>query len=131
MAETYSIYLIIYELGLAYTIIGGVVVSFTFALWRWIKCVRDYIQHGTIDDAEGSFFFGRNNWFYGPSTMDYYNNPWAVAVDIVTISIGIGLLAFVWPISVIVIFTIIYAKITRVRYVRKKEFVDRLAGEHV
>ncbi len=118
-------------IGLQYTFAGGVIVAFVFALCRWIKCVRDYIESGEIDQVEGSFFFGENNWFWGDhSNMYYYNNPWIVALDIVSVSVGIAILAWIWPISVIVISTIAYAKIARVRFKRKKEFMDRLAGEH-
>ncbi len=128
MTETY---LIIYQLGLMYTIIGGIIVSFLFALWRWIMCIKRYIKTGRINDIEGSFFFGPNNWFYGDrGEMYYYNNPWIVALDIVFVAFAIAALAFVWPISVIVISAITYAKIARIKYARKKEFIDRLAGEH-
>ena len=127
-----AIYLSIYSLGVQYTVIGGVVVSFAFATGRWVKCVKDYIESGQIDNVEGSFFFGQNNWFYGPAykAMKYYNNPWIVLLDIVTVSIGIAILAFIWPVSIMVISTITYAKIARARFKRKKEFMDRLAGEH-
>jgi len=122
----------IYFFGLQYTIIGGVIISFGFALWRWVQCIKEYIETGDIDKMEGSFFFGENNWFWGPSykEMKYYNNPWAIAFDIASISVAIALLAVIWPMSVIVISTITYAKVARVRYKRKKEFIDRLTGEH-
>lgn len=127
MNELYPLYLY----GVQYTIIGGIIVSFAFALYRWFSCVKRYIETGKIDDAEGSFFFGPDNWFYGKRCeMYYYNNPWIIPLDIVTISVGISMLAFVWPISVMVISTIIYAKIARIRFARKKEFMDRLTGSH-
>jgi len=129
MTETY---LIIYQLGLMYTIIGGIIVSFLFAIGRWIYCVREYIETGNIDDAEGSFFLGKGNWFWGEKhrNMNYYNNPWIVALDIVCVSIIGAILALIWPISVIVTATVTYAMVSRIRVVRKKEFMDKLKGEH-
>lgn len=122
----------IYTLGLYYTIIGGFIVSFLFAIGRWIYCVKKYIKTGHIDDAERSFFWGKNNWFWGNGhrAMYYYNNPWIVALDIICVSLTGIVLAFIWPISVIVTTTIAYAMTARVRVVRKKEFMDRLEGNH-
>ncbi len=124
-------YMFIYLSGLEYTIIGGIILSFCFALGRWIYCIREYIETGDIDRVEGSFFLGENNWFHGDhSEFYYYNNPWVIAIDIASVSFAIALLSIIWPISVIVFSAITYAKVARVRFKRKKEFVDRLAGEH-
>ena len=102
----------IYLSGLHYTIIGGVIVSFLFAIGRWIYCVKEYIETGKIDDMEESFFLGKNNWFWGDhSNMYYYNNPWIVALDIVCVSVLGGILAVIWPISVIGTATITYANL--------------------
>lgn len=132
MEEFNVMYLSIYTLGVQYTIVGGVIVSFAFALYRWFSCTRRYIETGKIHDMEGSFFFGPDNWFYGQrNEMYYYNNPWIVLLDIGSVALGIAALAFVWPISIVVLTTITYAKIARVKYKRKKEFMDRLAGDHV
>lgn len=132
MEEFNAIYLSIYILGVYCTIIGGVVIAFAFAMGRWIKCIKDYIKTGDIDNIQGSFFFGENNWFYGRDwkEMMYYNNPWIVLIDIGSVSIGIAILALIWPISIVVISTITYAIIARAKFKKKKEFVDRLAGEH-
>lgn len=125
-------YLIIYQLGIMYTMIGGIIVSFLFALWRWYKCIKRYIETGEIYNMEGSFFFGENNWFYGARVgMYYYNNPFVVPLDFVFIAFAIAALALVWPLSIMVVSTITYAKIARIKYARKKEFIDRLSGEHV
>lgn len=128
MAEFHPIYMA----GITYTTMGGVVISFLFAFYRWGSCVSKYVKTGKIDPVEGSLFFGRNNWFYQDphATLNYYNNPWIIAVDIVFIDIAVALLALIWPISVIVTSIIAYAKIARIRYKRKKEFVDKLKGQH-
>lgn len=124
-------YMYIYLYGLQYTIIGGIILSFCFALGRWVYCIKKYIKTGNIDRVDGSYFLGENNWFHGNhSIMNYYNNPWVIALDIASVSICTALLAIIWPISIIVFSAITYAKVARVRVKRKKEFIDRLAGEH-
>jgi len=121
----------IYFFGLPYAIFSGFIISFIFAIYRWYKCVTEYILTGDLEEWDRSIFFGTNNWFYGSHTdYNYENNPWAVALDLLLIAIGTTLLSLAWPITIIVFSTITYAKVARVRYRRKKEFMDRLAGEH-
>ena len=121
----------IYANGFIYTVLASIVISFLFAFWRWYGAVKQYIETGNLDGEEGTLFFGANNWFYGSHReMQYGKNPWLVAANIFIMSAVGAVLAGIWPISVTVVLIITYAKIARARFVRRKEFVDRLAGEH-
>ena len=122
----------VYVTGLGYALIGSVVVALAFAIYRWYKCVQQYIETGNIDEPDDSWFLGSNNWFHGDRHQyDYGTNPWVNAADIVTVSVMCGILSLAWPVTVIATSVITYARIARVRFARKKEFMDRLQGEHV
>ena len=124
----------LYIVGLGYSVIGGMLLSVGFAILRWGKCVQHYVEKGTIDTVGDSWFMVENNWFHGSRTtanFDYGNHPWVVAADILVVSIMTTILSLAWPVTIIAFSVIAYAKIARVRFARKKEFMERLQGEHV
>jgi len=124
----------IYVAGLGYSIIGGLVIAFSFAIIRWRLCVKEYIETGRLDDPGDSWFLVENNWWHGShnrTNYDYGNHPIVVAVDIVVVGVITTILSVAWPITIIVFSVITYAMVARVRFARKKEFLDRLQGEHV
>lgn len=94
--------------------------------------MQQYIKTGKIDDADDSWFMGSSNWFHGSNNnYDYGTHPWVNAVDILTLSVLGVILSIAWPVTAIATIVITYAKVARVRFARKKEFIDRLQGEHV
>lgn len=135
----------IYMTGIEWSIILSITIAILFAMSRWISCIKQYIKTGDIDIREDSAFFGKNNWFWGRperhighdennnSILVFYrgNNPWAVGVDIITISFVLSCLSAIWPISNIVMFTILFAKWSRNKVVKKELFINRLKGKNV
>jgi len=122
----------VYVTGLGYTLIGSVIIGLSFAIYRWYKCVQQYIETGNIDSSDDSWVLMENNWFHGSrSQYDFGTNPWVAAADIVTVTVMAGILSLAWPVTIITTTVITYARIARVRFARKKEFMDRLQGEHV
>ena len=123
----------IYMAGMGYSAIGGLVIAIGFALIRWRWCVKKFIETGKLDDADDSWFLQENNWWHGArdrANYDYGNHPWVVAADIIVV-VGIGaILSLAWPITIITVSVIAYAMIARVKFARKKEFMDRLEGKH-
>ena len=123
----------LYVAGLGYSVIGGLFLSVAFAIIRWSRCVKQYVEEGTIDDVSDSWFLVENNWVHGSRKtvdFDYGNHPWVVAIDIIVVSVLASILSVAWPVTIIAFSVITYAKIARVRFARKKEFMDRLQGEH-
>jgi hypothetical protein len=123
----------VYVTGLGYSIIGGLIIAFGFAIIRWHLCVQEYIKTGNLESADDSWFLGENNWFHGSRDRDRYdygNAPIVVAVDIITIFVLTAILSLAWPITIIAFTVITYAMVARVRFARKKEFMERLKGEH-
>ena len=55
----------VYVTGLGYTLIGSIIIGLSFAIYRWYKCVQQYIETGRIDAMEDSWFLVENNWFHG------------------------------------------------------------------
>lgn len=138
-------FIILYTIGIKWSIILGISIAILFAKARWIWCIKKYIETGVIDTGEDSSFFSKNNWFWGHPMKSigldknnktilrfyYGNNPWMVAIDIITISFVSSLLSIIWPISIIVMFAIIFAKWRRNIVVKKAIFLNNLKGKHV
>ena len=124
-------YLSVYITGLSYSIIGGIIISLCFAIYRWYKCINKYIKTGYIDDFDESWFLVENNWIQGSRDNYHFgNNPWVIGIDIFSVAIITSVLSLAWPVTIIASSVITYAKVARERFRRKKEFMDRLEGTH-
>lgn len=123
----------VYMAGLGFSVIGGFVVALSFALVRWRWCVKKYVETGKLDDIEDSWFLSENRWWYGSKDRaNYYygNHPIVVAVDIIVVFAIGAILSLAWPVTIIVVSVITYAMVARVKFARKKEFMERLEGKH-
>lgn len=126
---TFSILVDYWQAGFGYSVIGFSIISLLFGIMRWHHCVSNYIETGHLDEAEYSWFFGDSNWIIsGGSRFRYGNHPWVVACDIFVIIFAGCVVSIVWPISLIVIFVVLYAIIARARFKKKKEFIEKLSG---
>ena len=120
----------LYVTGFVYSVIFFLAMTFIFACVRWGMCVHRYIRTGCIGDADETWFFIKNNWIHGSQNhYNYGTHPGIVTVDILFMAVASLGLAVGWPITVVTVSVVAYAKIARARFVHKQTFIANLKGE--
>ena len=124
----------IYDTGLGYFAIASFVCFFFFTCWRWVKAFKGYVRTGYLDDHDDSWFFTKDWIFASESDIKHKrndlfgNNPWVAAVDFIFAVIFIFVSMWVWPLVLICGGVITSARISRVRFRKKQEFIAKLEG---
>jgi len=107
-----------------------------FTLFRWHRCISDYIKTGEVDEQKYSWFWTKHWLFASESQLKYNaeqhykNHPTIVAIDAMFAFFILSVSALIWPVSFITIAAIAYAKTARARFRKMEEFKGKLAGDY-
>jgi len=126
----------IYSTGFVYIYPISVILFIAFSLYRGTLAMQHYIKTGEIDRGDHSWFF-TDRWVFSPDEIqeyrqnDYFgNNPMVIILDVVLAMVIFCILTAVWPVTFTVGAVIAYARVARKQYLKKQEFIQRLAGTY-